>query len=395
MIYFVAKNIGLYGGAAVVAMDVAESLIQSDTKVELICSQYKVPEERAKTLSRLKRLKMPFLPDREKYKKARFGSIRYLLKRTQYLYDRRRLESELKRKPPELMIFNGYRPSTKKIIDYYSGRCKTAQIVHVSPTFVEEFEDFITVEELLETFKKSDALVFVSDECRKEWLKYPELENITSYYIPNCAKEDAAKQYLGKTKTETREKLELDQTNFYLISVASVQPRKGQDLLIDAAPELKKIAPNLEILIIGGRGGEFSSKLEEKARQGGLDFVKFMGRKPNAMEYIYASDTFILTSRAEAFPLVLLESMILKTPMIGSNVDGVPEMIKHDKTGLLFESENTDELVQMFKKMYSSRETREQYAAQASDMYWKEFSKEQFTMRYADLIGNVLEGRDS
>ena len=390
MIYFTAKNIGTFGGAAVVAMDIVDSLLQSEIRFRTICSQFKVPEERAKAFSGLERLKMPFLPDRENYEKAKFGGVRYLLKRTQYVYDRRRLNNELNRMPPELMIFNGYRPSTKKVIDDYSGRCKTIQIVHVSPTFVDEFEDFITVKELLATFKKSDALVFVSDECRKKWLKYPELENCTSYYIPNCAKEDVAKQNLDHSKSDTRKKLNLDQDRFYLVSVASFQERKGQDLLVDAAPRLKEIAPNLEILFIGGDGGEFVQNQKTRVKDSGLDFITFMGRKENAMEYIYASDTFILTSRAEAFPLVLLESMILKTPMIGSNVDGVPEMIKHDKTGLLFESENTGELVQMFEKMYRSRENREKVAAQASEMYWNEFSKEQFTKRYADLINKVL-----
>jgi glycosyltransferase involved in cell wall biosynthesis len=106
---------------------------------------------------------------------------------------------------------------------------------------------------------------------------------------------------------------------------------------------------------------------------------------------VYASDLFVLPSRAEAFPLVLLEAMILKTPMIGSNVDGVPEMIKDGTTGYLFESENKADLVRAFEKMYHSKEDRNQYAEQASKKYWDNFSKEQFTRRYASLIEQVLK----
>lgn len=386
MIYFVAQNIGMFGGAAVVAMDVVDSMLRSDTEFQAICHGYKIPDERAEALESLKRLKMPFVPDPDNYTGARFGSIRYLLKNLQGSYDLMRLKQQIKKNPPELMIYNGYRASIRAIFDQYEDRCRSVQLVHVSPKFVEDFEDFITLDDLRTHFSRSDALVFVSDECRKKWLELDGIEEEKSYYIPNCAKEDAAKKYLATTKAETREKLGLDRDTFCLVSVASVQPRKGQDLLIEAAPALKKIAPNLKILIIGGRSGEFYNDLQHKAHRNNLNFIQFMGRKPNAMEYIYASDAFILTSRAEAFPLVILESMILKTPVMGSNVDGVPEMVVHDKTGLLFESENVQDLIRQFEKIYNHPNDRNRYAEQASNKYWEYFSKEHFTKRYAGLI---------
>jgi len=70
-------------------------------------------------------------------------------------------------------------------------------------------------------------------------------------------------------------------------------------------------------------------------------------------------------------------------------VDGVPEMIEHKKTGLLFESENVDEIVQCFTEMYNEKEKRQQYTEQASDKYWRDFSKEKFTKRYLDCIDQL------
>jgi len=391
MIYFVAKNIGLYGGAAVVAMDVIDSLVESGIEFETICMEYKVPEERDGRLSSLKRRKMAYVPEKDDYSATGAGSIRFLLKRAQNTVENLALTLHLYRNPPELMIFNGYRPSTMAVIDRYSGVCKTVHIVHVSPNYLENFEDFISLDELIDVYKKADSLVFVSDECRKAWLEYNVIDEDNAFYIPNCAKEDEANSYLQHTKAETREKLGLNPESFYLVNVASVKERKGQDLIIDAASELKKIAPNLEILIVGPGGGKFIADLKKTVSEEKLDFIQFLGHQSNAMEYVYASDLFVLPSRAEAFPLVLLEAMILKTPMIGSNVDGVPEMIKDGKTGFLFESDNTADLVQAFEKMYRSKEDRNQYAEQASKKYWDNFSKEQFTRRYASLIEQVLK----
>lgn len=392
MIYFVAKNIGLYGGAAVVAMDVVDSMIRSNIEFRAICLQYKVPDERAEILSSMKQFKMPYVPEKGDYTATSTGKVKYHLKSAQGVFDRKILDSKIRANPPELMIFNGYRPSTMAVIKRYSSKCKTVHIVHVSPNYVDKFEDFISLDELLDVYEKADSLIFVSDECRKSWLEYDAIEEHKVHYIPNCAKEDEAKRYLSRSKGDARKRLGLNPDSFYLINVASVSLRKGQDLLIEAAPELKKIAPNLKILFVGSRGGEYVSELEAKVKEKDLNYVHFMGRKSNAMEYIYASDLFVLPSRAEAFPLVILEAMILQTPVIGSNVDGIPEMVIPDETGLLFESENSRDLVQKFELMYKNPEEREKYAENASKKYWSDFSKEQFTKRYAGLIEKLLKG---
>ena len=386
MIYFVAKNIGLFGGAAVVAMDVADSFVQSGIDFKAVCSMYKVPEDKGERLSAVERLKMPYVPEKKDYPYSVNGRLRYYLKSLQNYLDRRALKAQLRKNPPRLMIFNGYKPSTMALINEYSNLCKTIHIVHVSPNYVESFEDFISLKELLDVYGEADALVFVSDECRKAWLEYDAIDERNAYYIPNCAKEEEAKDYLDRSKIDTRIKLGLKTESFYLVNVAGIKKRKGQDILIEAAPELKKIAPNLEILMVGLGGGSFISELEKRIDHHNMDFIHFLGHKTNAMEYVYASDLFVLPSRAEAFPLAILEAMILETPVIGSDVDGVPEMIIPDQTGLLFESENAGDLVQKFEKMYRNPKMRQEFAKNASKKYWSDFSKEQFTNRYLNLI---------
>lgn len=390
MIYIVGKNIGKYGGAAVVAMDLIDSMINEQIEIGVINHGSRIPPKAKKKFNEIRRFKLPYVPKKNRYKNTKFGAVRYYLRNFRRYVEGKILEYRLAGNELDLIIFNDFFPSTRSVLEMRSNQCKIVQIIHISPSFLTEEGGINKAKEFISSYKDVDAVVFVSNQCKKEWLSYGELDGKNAFYIPNCANEDIHEAITANSKSDLRGKLNLQPDKFYLVSVATVKKRKGQDILINAASKLKEIAPNLEILLIGPGNGEYISNLKKQVDVENLEFVKFLGKKSNSMEFIYASDAFILTSRAEAFPLVLLESMILKTPVIASNVDGVPEMIEHDNTGLLFESENTEELIECFKTMYSNSKARKNYADQASDKYWNCFSKKHFTKRYVELIEKLL-----
>jgi glycosyltransferase involved in cell wall biosynthesis len=389
MIYIVGKNIGDFRGGATVAKDILYSLYESNFEISVISVGFAISDK----FFKIPHIKMPYRTNKNDYPQNLSGKIRFSLKRFEYILKWLNLKLQFKLNPPTLMIFNDTFHSTREIIDEYKKLSPLVQIVHISPTFVKNYFGEYSLENCFEDLNKADVLMFVSDECRKEWIDegQGELNEQKTYYIPNCANEVKAKKYLDRSKATTRHLMNLKSDKFYMINVASLKKWKGQDILIEAAPELKKIAPNLEILMVGSGGGKFVSELKDIIEEKDLDFVHFLGHRSNAMEYIYASDLFVLPSRAEAFPLVILEAMILKTPVIGSDVGGVPEMVTLEQTGLLFECDNADELIQRFKKLYRNPRIAKECAENASDKYWCDFSKEQFSKRYVSLVEQVLE----
>jgi len=391
MIYIIGKNIGDFGGGAVVARDILDSLHSSGQNVTAVSMGYDISKEYSDKFLNIPYIKMPFPTDKKNYPDNLFGSIKFRLKQLEYQFRWLNLRFQFRKNPPKIMMLNDTFRGTRDVFGEYKKLSPSIQIIHVSPTFVKEYFGGYSLESCIKDFNRADVLLFVSDECRKEWIEQDALDEKRAYYIPNCANEAEAESYLGQSKESSRDKLKLNSNSFYMINVASIKERKGQGILIEAAPELKKIAPNLELLIIGSGGGKFVSELKDTIEKKELNFVHFLGHRSNAKEYIYASDLFVLPSRAEAFPLVILEAMILKTPVIGSNVDGVPEMVTHEQTGLLFESGNAGELVQRFEKMYRNSEARKKYAENASQRYWSDFSKEQFTKRYVSMIEELLE----
>lgn len=115
--------------------------------------------------------------------------------------------------------------------------------------------------------------------------------------------------------------------------------QKGQEYLIDAVSKLK--IDNFEVWIIGE--GELKEKLESKIEYYKLqDKVKLLGFKENVTNYLAKSDIFVLPSLWEQFPISVLEAMMMKLPIIATNVNGLPEEI--GESGLLVNPKSPEEL---------------------------------------------------
>lgn len=127
-----------------------------------------------------------------------------------------------------------------------------------------------------------------------------------------------------------------------VITVSRLIPRKGQDMVLRALPEVLKVVPDLVYLIVGG--GPEEPRLRRLATELALDrHVRFVGSIPNheAPDYYYASDVFAMPNREmpngdiEGFGLVFLEANMCGLPVIGGRSGGAVDAIEHERTGYL------------------------------------------------------------
>lgn len=157
-------------------------------------------------------------------------------------------------------------------------------------------------------------IVFVSKESRENFVKL----------FPNC-KEKAiycnnlinGKKIIEKSEEEINEKKES------LITFLNVgrhdEKQKRLTKLIEVAEKLKKDDLNFRILFVGD--GQDHSIYKEIVKNKQLeDTIIFLGKKKNPYPYYKISDCVVLTSDYEGYPVVFLESMILKKPIITTNV---------------------------------------------------------------------------
>lgn len=136
-------------------------------------------------------------------------------------------------------------------------------------------------------------------------------------------------------KALAKDEVGLEPDRRYLIHVARHHPVKDQRTLIrgfaQAAPDL----PGVDLLMVGD--GPLRAELENLAVDLRVpDRVRFLGIRTDIPDLMRAADAFALTSVSEAASLTLLEAMASGLPVIVTAVGGNPEIVRHEREGLLF-----------------------------------------------------------
>ena len=127
-----------------------------------------------------------------------------------------------------------------------------------------------------------------------------------------------------------------------MVSIASVERRKGQDILLESIAMLPKaISSQFEVYLVG-RVLEQAYYRDMVRRFKGQKNVHFIGAvdHPTAIAYLGAADVFVLPSRDEVLPIILLEAMALEKGVVASRVGGIAEVIEQGINGLLVDPTN-------------------------------------------------------
>jgi glycosyltransferase involved in cell wall biosynthesis len=178
----------------------------------------------------------------------------------------------------------------------------------------------------------------------------------TLYYGVN------APEALLKPEQIRRQRGELGFTDhdFVVGLLGRLEHGKGQHLLIEALSMAVKDGMNPKALVVGHEMNPgYREELQELARDMNVDtHIVFMDFVPEPQKLMQLCDCITLTSKEETFGLVLPEAMRCGIAVIGSNRGGVPEIITHEKTGLLFESWNPASLYRQIRRLYTDPEER-------------------------------------
>jgi glycosyltransferase involved in cell wall biosynthesis len=114
----------------------------------------------------------------------------------------------------------------------------------------------------------------------------------------------------------------------HLVASGRLEHAKGFDLLIDAMLEVRKHIPQAKLTILGS--GTLEKELRDQCAALGLTAtVKFAGFHSNPYPYYLNADLFVLSSRYEGLPNVILEAMALNTQLVATDCPGgVREVVK-------------------------------------------------------------------
>ncbi len=124
-----------------------------------------------------------------------------------------------------------------------------------------------------------------------------------------------------------------------IVFSGSISKSKGQYLLIDALCELEStLVEKINVDIIGDGPQDYVDDLKTKVKKNGLEkCVNFLGYKSNVRELLNNYDIGMMCSKSEGFGRVTVEYMMAGLCVIASDTGANKELIKNEKTGLLFE----------------------------------------------------------
>ncbi|EKD55471.1 MAG: hypothetical protein ACD_60C00006G0013 [uncultured bacterium] len=177
----------------------------------------------------------------------------------------------------------------------------------------------------------------VREDMRKNIWRVPDKRVVTLY---NCIDVASTEKAL-LPRIKARDFLKLPENVFVFGTTGRLVPGKDQKTLIQAFAQIKSPELQLKLIIIGD--GELENNLKDLTKKLKVqNDVIFTGFIPDAFRYLKAFDAFILPSVEEAFGRVLLEAMIAKLPVVGTRVDGIPEVIQNK--GVLVEKEQPEKL---------------------------------------------------
>lgn len=172
----------------------------------------------------------------------------------------------------------------------------------------------------------------------------------------------------------------------YFVFVGQLTDRKGPDVLLRALA----LRPH-RCVFIGD--GPMRPRLEQLAAQLELaDLVEFLGALPGpeVLELCRQADALVLPSFAEGLPLVILEAFSCGTPVIASDVAGIPSVVIDGKTGLLVPPGDIDRLAEALVRLGSDGELRNLLGREAELLAEEHPDYPDAVVRYLKLYRELL-----
>ncbi len=140
----------------------------------------------------------------------------------------------------------------------------------------------------------------------------------------------------------------------------SIEPRKGPDLFLQVADTLAKMhgTPSAHFVWIGGKKEQVEAMHKRAQELSRPDMVHFIGRRADVSSYYAASDVFLLTSREDPFPLVMMEAALRGNPIVCfENSGGAPEFVQDD-AGFVVRAFDVGEMAEKLALLLSSDDLR-------------------------------------
>ncbi|MCY8114315.1 glycosyltransferase, partial [Bacillus spizizenii] len=144
-------------------------------------------------------------------------------------------------------------------------------------------------------------------------------------------------------------------------------------------------------LLLVGDGPEKSTACELVRKYGLEDQVLMLGNQDRVEELYSISDLKLLLSEKESFGLVLLEAMACGVPCIGTNIGGIPEVIKNNVSGFLVDVSDVAAATDRAMSILEDEQLSKRFTEAAMEILKNEFSSQKIVSQYEQIYADLAE----
>ena len=244
--------------------------------------------------------------------------------------------------------------------------------------------------------KYGDYFVAVSDSLKSDFKDSTKNENIITLYS-SIEKDLHYKEYYSDFKKKLKD-LKISDLVFgnqlKFINVAAIEDRKNQILILESLNILKERGCQLPIFFfIGGDlEGKYAVKLKKFILLKNLSSnCFFLGRADKNFLYNLLSfmDCMVIASKSEGLPLVMVESLRFKVPLITTNVGGIKDIIRNGYNGITFGLDK-NELANVISDVLDNKNLRIEISESGFETYNEKFNLERNLNNIKDIVDNLI-----
>lgn len=223
-------------------------------------------------------------------------------------------------------------------------------------------------------YPKADKIIAQTKEMKEELVEQLGIDEKKVIVLQNPIDKQTINKKIAKCGSPYTNK---DKKHF--VAVGRFNQQKGFDMLIDAFIKVHSKRDDVDIYIVGDYtlgDGKIYQEIMQKAKENGIgDFVYCVGYKDNPYVYIKYADCFVLSSRWEGLPNVLIESLYLGTPAAAFKcIPVIERIIDNGVTGFCAEKENVSSLADAMIRTLDLGKVKSSYKSNTIDDFTKLFN---------------------
>ncbi|MDD2467526.1 MAG: glycosyltransferase [Desulfobulbus sp.] len=165
--------------------------------------------------------------------------------------------------------------------------------------------------------------------------------------------------------------------------------RKNIPTLLHAVKTLTQKNINVQLVIVGD--GPEKNKLVALAQELAInDRVEFFGYRNDAISILKSMDVFVLPSLLEGIPRCVMEAMAAMVPVVASDIPGTRELVKHNKTGLLYPQTEAAKLADSIMTIFINPALRRTLVESAYKLVLNNYSNHRMAAEYSVIYATLL-----